>query len=163
MRQNYSEEFKKAILEKVLNRESLSIREVAEKEGVGRSTVNNWLRACGKVAGMNNPATKKMWTAEAKLKSLHEVNGLGEAELGAYVRREGLYTHQLAEWRKDAIESLGEARRKPRALRDGRDDRIKELEHYLARMEKALAEASARMMLEKKADLFWSAREAAKK
>ena len=58
------------------------------------------------------------------------------------------------------LKSLDEARTRPQAAkRDDRDGRIKELEYDLARMEKALAEASARMMLQKKADLFWAERE----
>ena len=64
----------------------------------------------------------------------------------------------------DVLKSLGEDRGRPQApRRDERDERIKELERDLSRMEKALAEASARMMLEKKADLFWASREAAKR
>jgi hypothetical protein len=60
--------------------------------------------------------------------------------------------------------SPDEARARQQAQRrDERDDRIKELERDHARMEKALAEASARMMLEKKAGAFWASREAAKK
>jgi hypothetical protein len=113
---------------------------------------------------MKNSTEVKKWTAEAKLKSLNETSSLGENELGLYLRREGLYSHQLTEWRVDVLESLSEDRRRPQApRRDERDDRIKELERDLTRMEKALAEASARMMLEKKADLFWANREAAKK
>ena len=76
------------------------------------------------------------------------------------MRKEGLYSHQVTEWRADALKSLDEARTRPQApKRDERDDRIKELEYDLARMEKALAEASARMVLQKKADLFWAERE----
>lgn len=113
---------------------------------------------------MKKAIEAKKWSAEAKLKSLLETNALGEAELGLYLRQAGLFSHQLTEWKSDVLKSLDEARARPQApRRDERDDRIKELERDLARMEKALAEASARMMLEKKADLFWANREAAKK
>ena len=39
------------------------------------------------------------WTAEAKLKALVETAGLAEPELGLYLRREGLYSTQIMEWR----------------------------------------------------------------
>jgi transposase len=92
---------------------------------------------------------------------LTETSGLDEASLGTYLRSRGLYSHHLVEWRADVIKSLDEARTRPQmAKRDERDDRIKELERDLSRMEKALAEASARMMLQKKVDLFWEKRDA---
>lgn len=160
--QRHSKEFRESIVQKILHRDGVSIQAICDREGVCKSTAGNWLRACAIVPGMKKE-TKK-WSAEAKLKSLHETSALGEAALGLYLRREGLYSHQLTEWRSDALKSLDEARARPHApRRDERDDRIKELERDLSRMEKALAEASARMMLEKKADLFWASREAAKK
>jgi transposase len=163
-RENFSKEFKAAIIQKLMNRGKLSIRAVCEREGLKKSTVHNWMTDRGKATVMKNPGSLKKWSAEAKLKSLSETGSLGEAELGAYLRREGLYSHQLTEWRGDALKSLSENRGRPQTpRRDERDERIKELERDLSRMEKALAEASARMMLEKKADLFWASREAAKK
>jgi transposase-like protein len=163
-RQRYSEEFKESIVQKILHRDDRSIREVCEAEGVGKSTASNWLRACGSVAGMKPLTVVKKWPAEAKLKALHDTRDLSEGDMGVYLRREGLYGQQVAEWRLDVLKSLDEARARPQAhRRDERDDRIKELERDLARMEKALAEASVRMMLEKKADAFWASREAAKR
>lgn len=163
-RQSYSREFKESIVQKILHRDGVSIQAICDREGVGKSTAGNWLRACAIVPGMKKAIEAKKWSAEAKLKSLLETNALGEAELGLYLRQAGLFSHQLTEWKSDVLKSLDEARARPQApRRDERDDRIKELERDLARMEKALAEASARMMLEKKADLFWANREAAKK
>jgi transposase len=109
---------------------------------------------------MKKPDEIKKWSAEDKLKALFETRSLAENDFGMYLRKEGLYSHQVTEWRADVLKSLDEARTRPQAAkRDERDDRIKELEHDLTRMEKALAEASARMMLQKKADLFWAERD----
>jgi len=164
VRQNYSKEFQASMVQKILSRGEVPVREICEREGVGRSTAANWIAAHARVPGMKASPEVKKWSAEAKLKSLNETSSLGEADLGLYLRREGLYGHQLTEWRMDVLKSLGEDRGRPQApRRDERDERIKELERDLSRMEKALAEASARMMLEKKADLFWASREAAKR
>jgi len=157
----YTVEVKDSVVAKILSRGDRTIEDVCQEVGVPYQTVSTWLRKHATVAGMKKPATFKIWSAENKLKSVIETSTLSENELGAYLRKEGLYSHQLAEWRADALKSLGEARAKPQAAkRDDRDDKIKELERDLARMEKALAEASARMVLQKKADLFWSEREA---
>ena len=43
------------------------------------------------------------WTAEAKLKAIVETAGLAEPELGLYLRREGLYSHQITAWRAEIL------------------------------------------------------------
>jgi transposase len=160
MYQRYPVEVKDSVIAKVLARGDRSIEDVCRQEGISAQTVGNWLRKHAKVSGMKKSNDVKKWSAEDKLKALVETSSLAENDFGTYLRKEGLYSHQVTEWRADVLKSLDEARARPQAAkRDERDDRIKELEHDLARMEKALAEASARMMLQKKADLFWAERE----
>jgi transposase len=159
MRHRFTVEVKDSVVAKVLSRGNRTIEDVCREEGINIQTVGNWLRKRAKVAGMKKPNEIKKWSAEDKLKALFETQSLAENEFGTYLRKEGLYSHQVTEWRADVLKSLDEARTRPQvAKRDDRDDRIKELERDLARMEKALAEASARMMLQKKADLFWAER-----
>jgi transposase-like protein len=156
----YASEVKDSVVAKVLSRGNRSIEDVCQEVGIPFQTVVNWLRKRAMVSGMNKLNKTKKWSAEDKLKALIDTSALAESEFGTYLRKEGLYSHQVIEWRSDALKSLDEARTRPQApRRDERDDRIKELEHDLLRMEKALAEASARMMLQKKADLFWAERE----
>ena len=156
----YTVEVKDSVVAKVLSRGNRSIEDVCRQEGINTQTVGNWLRKRARVGGMKKPNEIKKWSAEDKLNALFDTRALPEGEFGTYLRKEGLYSHQVTEWRADVIKSLDEARTRPQAAkRDERDDRIKELEYNLARMEKALAEASARMMLQKKADLFWAERD----
>jgi len=156
----YTLEVKDSVVAKVMARGDRTVEDVCREVGISSQTVGNWLRKRAMVTGMKKPDEIKKWSAEDKLKALFETRLLEENEFGTYLRKEGLYSHQVTEWRADALKSLDEARTRPQvAKRDERDDRIKELERDLARMEKALAEASARMMLQKKADLFWAERE----
>jgi transposase-like protein len=160
MHQRYPVEVKDSVVAKVLSRGDRTIEDVCRQEGISPQTVANWLRKHAKVSGMKKSNDIKKWSAEEKLKALFDTRSLAENDFGTYLRKEGLYSHQVTEWRADALKSLDEARTRPQApKRDERDDRIKELEYDLARMEKALAEASARMVLQKKADLFWAERE----
>ena len=92
------------------------------------------------------------WTPEAKLKAVIETESLAEHDLGTYIRREGLYTTQLSEWRSEIIEGLGA---KSPFAKDERDEKIKNLERDLLRKDRALAEASALLILQKKANLIW--------
>lgn len=153
-RHNYSAEFKNAVVTKILNRGNLTIQEVCEKEGVFHGTVRNWIHSRANVG--DSPKTKRgrrmKWSAEAKLKAVIETESLAEYELGTYIRREGLYTTQLSEWRAEIIERL-EA--KSPFAKDERDEKIKNLERDLLRKDRALAEASALLILQKKVNLIW--------
>ena len=92
------------------------------------------------------------WTAEAKLKAIVETAGLAEPELGLYLRREGLYSHQITAWR---AEILAHFATRPIPKKDARDETIRQLERELLRKDKALAEASALRILQKKVDVIW--------
>jgi hypothetical protein len=92
------------------------------------------------------------WAPEAKLKAVVETTNLDESALGAYLRRAGLYSNQVADWRAEILKQFA---MKPLFKRDERDDHIRALEREILRKDKALAEASALLILEKKVALIW--------
>ena len=152
-RQKFSNEFKQSLVVKSLNRGSESIREVCEREGVSHSTGDNWMRASGKVASrLAKPGGRMKWTAEAKLKAVIETTGLNETDLGKYLRQAGLYSTQVEQWRAEVLSHLAV---KSEFKKDERDDKIRVLEREILRKDKALAEASALLILQKKVDLIW--------
>lgn len=153
--QKHSEDFKDAIVRKVLNRGNQTITEFCRKEGVALSTTTTWMRNRGSVAGMTKSRSATQWTADEKFRILIQSNGLNEEELGALFRREGLHSHQVSEWREDILKVLGSGPGKSRKVKDERDQRIRELEKDLCRKDKALAEASALLILQKKVNLIW--------
>jgi transposase-like protein len=70
------------------------------------------------------------------------------------LRREGLHEAQLAEWRAAALEALAPTlKRAPKSGADAK--RIRELERQLLRKDKALAEAAALLILQKKVQALW--------
>jgi transposase len=153
-RQSYSKEFKDAIVSKIVNRsDGKTIAEVCDEEGVGKATAANWLGDRAKVPGMSKPKSSRKLSAEDKLKIVSETHALSDEDLGKYLRKEGLYSHQPKEWRAEILSVLNSAKKAP--VRDERDQRITELEKELARKDKALAEASTLLILQKKVDLIW--------
>ena len=157
VRTSHSKEFKDAIVAKLLNRGERTIASVCEEEGVLKSTATNWLNTSASVPGPSRARGRMKWNAEAKLKAVFETSNLDETELGKYLRREGLYSNQVAEWRAAMIERLDA---KPSFARDERDQKISVLEREVLRKDKALAEASALLILQKKADLIWGSKSA---
>lgn len=151
----FSDDFKEAIIRKVLNRGDQTRAEICSQEGVSLNSVNNWMANRAKVLGMTKSKSSRQWTAEEKLRILFESNGLSEEELGIFLRKEGLHSHQISEWRKDILEVLNPNFGKFRRGKDGSAQRIRELEKDLHRKDKALAEASALLILQKKVNLIW--------
>jgi transposase len=70
---------------------------------------------------------------------------LSDEELGAFLRREGVSEAVLSEWKAAALDALGPQKKSTSDTR-----RVRELEKQLRRKDKALAEAAALLMLQKK-------------
>lgn len=153
-RSQYSREFREAIALKIMNRGERTVAEVCEEEGVGHRTAANWIRPHASSSGMKKQKSTTKWNPEQKLKALIESASLSEPELGVYLRKEGLFSHQLEEWKKEFLSSMTPDR-KSRVVKDDRDKQIKVLEREILRKDKALAEAAAIIILQKKVNLLW--------
>jgi len=154
----FSDELRESVVEKALSGE-MTQGAIAEEFGLGRRTVQSWVhkyRASG-VEGMSKRERRPQeWTAEERFAALMETHGLSEEELGAWCRRNGLHSHHLEQWRRDAIagsrgRQRGEEEVELRRLREEN----RRLKKDLQRKEKALAETSALLVLKKKAALIW--------
>ena len=98
-------------------------------------------------------AKRRRFTAEYKLRILREADACkGDGDLGALLRREGLYSSHLATWRRqrDEIAKAGlKARKrgpKPKAV----DPRVKRLERENARLKRQLEQAETIIDFQKK-------------
>jgi len=91
------------------------------------------------------------WSAEERLRVVMEASQLKDEELGAFLRREGLHEATLLEWRTAALEGL----KPPPAGRSAQARRVRELEKQVRRKDKALAEAAALLVLQKKVQAIW--------
>ena len=147
---HYSEEFKEGMLKKVCN-SSKSIPELAKETGIPISTLYLWRRK-KKAQPMNSPSSKL--SLEQKFQIVLETSNLGPSELTAYLREKGLYSHQLKTFKDEISQSLNQTTKKGRP-RNPRKKENKLLKKELLRKEKALAEASALLLLKKKLDLFY--------
>lgn len=155
--QTYSEEFKRGMVKKMLAPGGPSATRLSKEVGIGQSTLSRWIRAMGAGSKMEGSLRPQDWTAEQKWKAVTDAAGLGEAELGAYLRRAGLHSDHLHGWRNemmDAVQKNPTAGRTKTELAQAKK-RIRELERELRRKDKALAEATALLVLKKKADLIW--------
>ena len=164
----YSAKFKARMVRRMLGASALSANGLAAETGVSQASLSRWLKEASTVESVTggkskNPSESEEsecsrrpedWTPEEKLEAIIEASSLSEEELGRFLRSRGLHASHLAEWRAQAaagFEKSGrETRRSPADKR-----RINELEKQLRRKEKALAEAAALLVLQKKVQDIW--------
>ena len=148
-----------------------SVSKDEEMEGARRATVIFSSLAPHRSRGINvvpdpevpEKATRRRFTVEYKLRILREAQDCREQhQLGAMLRREGLYHSNLATWRKQVekgtIDALSSKKRGPKARRpDPSARRIAEQEKEILKLRSNLRKAELIIEAQKKmAELFQS-------
>ncbi len=158
---SYSHERKASILMKLLPPHNMSVSALAKQEGISDVTLYNW-RKEAKKQGVPVPGTQPTisddWSSEAKLSAIMETAPLTQAELSEYCRQKGLYPEQITQWKQQFItgfathaDHMGSSHEQLKYA----NKKIKTLEKDLRRKEKALAEAAALLVLQKKFNALW--------
>jgi transposase-like protein len=156
----YSPERKEAVLKKMMPPHNRSVKQLAIEEGISEASLYNW-RQEARAKGILLPdgdTGPEGWTARDKFAAVMESASLNEQETAEYCRRKGIYPPQLEQWRR-ACENANDwdrqANIKLKTERKTDQKRIKDLEKELQRKEKALAEAAALLVLQKKVQAIW--------
>ena len=157
--QKFSEDLKKTVIQKYFNRGDRSVSSIAEEFGVSTYSLYQWIKSQGNISDMKKTKQKtNVKSAQQKMKTVMEFEVLLESERGEYLRKMGLHTSQIEQWKKQ-MESGFSSEGSEKSERSGDKKKIKDLEKELRRKDKALAETAALLILKKKADLIWGAGE----
>jgi transposase-like protein len=156
----YPSERKEAVLRKMMPPHNRSIKKLSQEEGISEATLFKW-RKEAREKGLLLPdgaGGPEGWSARDKFAAVLETAAFNEAELAEYCRKRGLYPEQLMQWRR-ACESANDwdrdNNRRLNTEKKADRQRIRQLERELRRKEKALAEAAALLVLQKKAQAIW--------
>lgn len=151
--QKYTSEQRSQALQRVALRGAQTIEQVAAGCGVLVGTLKVWMKRdkrSAAVAGSSKPASA--YSPAEQLNAFVETAHMDAPALAAWCRGKGLFPHHLQAWRvaltaprKDDSQALREACRQ----RDG-------LARELLRKDKALAEAAALLVLQKKFQAMFS-------
>jgi transposase len=173
MAQRYSAAFRAKMVQRLAGPKAVPANQLAQEVGVHQSTLSRWLRDAqprdmGTSNGSEQPppastSTKetaaRKRSAEDKVRLVFAAETLVAEDLGALLRREGVHDAELAAWRTAvktaAVAALNGTARTTAPARSADRKRILELERELRRKEKALAEAAALLILEKKRQAIW--------
>jgi transposase len=155
----YPNELKESVVARMLPPTNASVPQLVRETGIPRDTLYGWRRqalAQAVVPAAPQPGAGAPLSGAAKLAAIIETAALNELELGEYCRRTGLFPQQIAAWRtscEQAVEPLPS--KAERAERRAEREEIKRLTRELDRKEKALAEAAALLVLQKKMRTLW--------
>lgn len=159
MRKQYSDAFIEQALIKVYSRgEGRTIRDVADDMNVSYVTLKNWVKRKSLDDVSASAAKEKRpqdWQRDEQLAALMETHGLDEEALQAWCRERGIFPHHLDSWRRGFITEQA-----PAPVPEGRvlkslKSEVDELKAELRRKDKALAEAAALLVLQKKFRALW--------
>lgn len=143
---------------------------LAAECGVSQQTLSRWLREAGTVGEMSkrkrrdrgspvptglperDQRSTRDWSPEEKLRVIVGAAQLKDEELGAFLRREGIHAAQVEGWRAEMLAAV--AAPAPRSKSEAKLRR--EFEREIARKDKALAEVTALLVLEKKLGALFS-------
>jgi transposase-like protein len=153
----YPEGFIEQALVKVFSRGDRSVRSVAEDLNVNYHTVKYWMKRKAVDKMGQRPLKDKRpqdWGAEEQLVALHETHGLSGESLNSWCREKGLFAHHLSSWKAAFCSETKTGTSGARDLRELRDENG-QLKRELVRKDKALAEAAALLILQKKFRALW--------
>ena len=159
----HSPEFIEQALGKARTRGARTLESVATELNMSLGTLKGWLKRSRPVgAALPHAATLPgdtpagQWTPVQRLLALNENHALVGPALHAWCREKGLFEHQLIQWRQafcaaaqPPAASAAEHRAANTALRE-LQGRHEKLQREMHRKDRALAEAAALLVLQKK-------------
>jgi transposase-like protein len=158
LQKQHSEEFKKSAVQKLLLRGNRTVQVVCDEIGISTPTFYEWKKKYAKIPGMKNSERRPQdFSTEEKFKAVCEFEGLAEENRGEFLRKSGLHTEHILQWKKAMQAGLQpeSQSKETKAEVSQLKLRNKELEKDLTRKDRALAETTALLVLKKKADLLW--------
>jgi transposase-like protein len=150
----YTAGFKEQALVKVYSRgNDQTIQSVANELNIHLTTLRGWMnhKAQGVIPAAPKSKRPEDWSPEERLAALQQSYGLLGEDLNTWCRERGVFIHQLEQWKADFCSQGGsiDKREEARALRTLKVE-YQGLERELLRKDKALAEAAALLVLQKK-------------
>jgi transposase len=146
---------------KLLMPEGPTALSLSQKTGISQGSLSRWVQEYKNkgISQMTEESRRPQdWSPPERFDAILTSQTLKGNELGAYLRKNGLTSSHLEKWKLDFIKSTENPKvgRKPKSTTE--KELIKEnksLKRDLHRKNKALAEASALLILKKKAQAIW--------
>jgi len=152
----YPEELKVSLVARMLPPNNVSVSALVGETGIPKDTLYSWRRHAHLAGAGAQAQPLEGLCSEERFNVVLETASLNELELGEYCRRKGLFAQQIQAWRTTCQQA--HAPLAPSADRQRVRQQVKQihdLEAQLRRKDKALAEAAALLLLQKKVRSLW--------
>lgn len=149
----HSDAFKRLAVTKYLSRGRRPVIDVTTELGIAPTMIYEWVnKLCDEDLQLRpHLRSPDSISAQERLKLVLEYEVLSESERGEYLRRQGITSETILQWKQSMAASLGDQQASESDLRIENKRLVKEL----ARKDKALVEAAALLLLQKKVREFY--------
>ena len=161
---SYSSEIREVMVNKLCQPNGPSPYQLAKETGISVGSLYKWRHKAGGVKEMSKDRRPEDWSPEERLEAVFMAQGLSEHDYGEFLRSKGLYSHHIDEWKlgiqatfKTIKKKAGRPKKDPELA--AAQKKLKILERDLLRKDRALAEQSAVIILQKKVDELWAEEE----
>lgn len=158
----YSIEFQEQALSKARQRGARSVQDVANDLNMAVGTLRKWIGKSNRKDDVSKPGTRlpddlpaQSWGPAQRLLALNQTHAMLPTQLHAWCREKGLFEHQLKAWGEAFCSATAPESRESRTALRELQVKHDGLQRELRRKEKALAEAAALLVLQKKFQALW--------
>lgn len=167
----YSDGFKSNMIRRMADPEGLSASALSQEMGIPQQTLSRWLQDASVANDLNSTSIPgelehkvrqlrpQDRTPEEKLRMVAEAESMPEDQIGAFLRRNAIHDAQLCDWCNLMLNGLQQSVR-PHPKSPVETLMIRTLKMELSRKDKALAEAAAILLLQKKVQSIWAEEDA---
>lgn len=155
----YPLELKQEMVKKLCSPNGPSAYQLSEETGISTGSLYKWLRKFSGEESVSKKSSSSKWTPEQKMEAVFHTKSLSEEQLGEYLRSVGLHSNTLDEWKEEMFSALSNNKKSPgRPPKDPElvalENENKQLKKDLYRKDRALAEQTAIIILQKKAEKY---------
>ncbi len=152
----YSKELKESIVSRMLPPNNINVPELVRETGIPKDTLYTWRSKARKGSAPAQLNTHRGLNSEEKFDIVLETATLNEVELGEYCRRKGIFPQMINAWQETCKQAhtMIVPKADQTTIRTQKEV-IKSLKGELRYKEKALAEAAALLILQKKVRTLW--------
>ena len=159
----YSAEMKESLVSKMCSPDGVSAYKLSQDTGISHGSLLNWKR---EFSGGDMPKGDRRpedWSASERLEAVFASQNLSEESFGEFLRSKGLHSHHIDEWKVEITKAVAQQNKRGRPKLDPELVKAREenklLKRDLNRKNKALAEQTALVMLQKKVQEIWGEQE----
>jgi hypothetical protein len=158
----YSIEFQEQALSKARQRGTRSVQDVANDLNMAVGTLSKWIGKSNRKDDVSKPGTQlpedlpaQSWSPAQRLLALNQTHAMSATQLHAWCREKGVFEHPLKAWGEAFCSATAPESRESRTALRELQVKHDGLQRELRRKEKALAEAAALLVLQKKFQALW--------